>query len=420
MQYKETKYKVNTIKSRQNNTEQVLIQKDQKSLDSRDARKVIKKPVLLYDSDWILAEKEDISSAISQEEGTLLPERALYDFETTLNVPEKFLQDLKIEVLTRSEPEANIQGVFPYIGSAKRELSFQLYDWHGITYTNTIVIWLFETYWENGILIITDILSPQYFGCLEPPQPVDAYDFEYTINYYGEEYDEHYVWTFKYPITDFPVPIGQDPTYHLPVAEEYVYPNVLEYTRCGDPAPDSYWTQGATKQFYEVVAIYGLQEAKDLLNESYNNITYSDESDSFKGEVPNKESLPLTGNERGDYYISTDISVYYVWSIDEPDGTIDDWVSAGASIYKAYETIFTPEVATSNQIKKITKLSGTSAILNVSGDVLLISPANTETIYSDPLFPTYQATTGGDVEIRLKVYIDNPNYFTETKGYSRV
>ena len=396
MLFKGNKYKRDKLKLKQDKVRRILESKDQEKLNPREPIKVLKKPVLLYDSDWKLATKEDIKESLTQEKYLILPERALYDFQTNINIPEQFIPDLKIEILIRSAPDTDIQGVFPYISSYKKSIKFELYRWGGVTYMTGGICSDGET--------------------LRQPQPLHMYVFTPPT---PEETFGHY--DFVYPVYNFPVPLGEDPSYVLPGAPE-VFPNRIYYDICGVPTSPSYWYAGteghgfgSIVEFFELALIHGLQNAKDLLFNSYENITYIDETEGIEGTVATKEDLPLTGNTQGDIYIVPDI--YFVWNKEEPDGDIDDWVNAGLAFPKAYETIYKDQVAIANQFKKVIRISKTNINLEISGDVLIMSPAKTLTDWSDPLFPTYKPTEGGDVEVRLKVYIDNPNYFTENKGY---
>lgn len=52
----------------------------------------------------------------------------------------------------------------------------------------------------------------------------------------------------------------------------------------------------------------------------------------FKGTVPTVNDLPLTGNAKGDVWITEDTDNQYVWVVDSSSGPIDDWVKFGSDI----------------------------------------------------------------------------------------
>lgn len=49
----------------------------------------------------------------------------------------------------------------------------------------------------------------------------------------------------------------------------------------------------------------------------------------FKGTVPNKESLPLSDNAKGDFYIVSDTNQEAVWTSDLSSGTLENWTILG-------------------------------------------------------------------------------------------
>lgn len=389
--FDQAKQKLNRITLQQNKNI-IGIQKKQSSPFASLGRNTrYKTSKILYESDWAVADdREKIDSAITQEKGLLLPEKLNYSFSIDLNIAEQFLPYLQIELLAKTPPDMQMKGVFNYISSGKREISFWLYDWNGI-----------------GQMSLS--------GCGDTPQPVEAYDL---IPADPTPPPTAPFWLFHYPTSNFPVPIGTDPSYLLPVAKDYIYPNQLIYDICGSPAfAYSSWSNVGSATFHELINLVGgdVDDAKDILN-AYDNMTYSDELPNFKGHVDNINDLPLTGNEENDFYIQDNVSIYRVWNSEESSGTIDNWISAGASIYKAYQNIYTEQIVTAQQTKKITKISDSNYNLLFEGYILLLSEAKTQTSWSDLLTPTYEPN-GGDIELKAQVYIKNPATFSELKKY---
>lgn len=396
MQFSSKKSKINKLVLQQNKNASLVENKTTDPVKSIPVPTNYKGAKLLYDSDWFIPELEKITDAITQTKYTVLPEKALYNLSIDLDITEQFLPYLQIEVLARVTPSTRIAGVFPYIKESNREIDIQLYDWNGI-----------------GQHSISDS-NP----CQDPPQPEDAY-YKDTISSPGFT-----KWTFLYPIFNTPVPVGTDPSYLLPVAKEYILPNELIYDFCGVPvAPVFYssWTTKSTVEFYQFVNLQTGTEAEKLATaklvlEAYQNIVYSDELSNFKGHIATESNLPLTGNSENDFYAVDEFSVYWVWTSEESEGTIDDWVSAGADVYKAYQKDFGEKVATSKQTKKFTKINDNKFNLTVNGHTLLLSEAKTQTTWSHLLTPTYEPE-GEDIELKVLIYIKNPTSYSELKNY---
>src|SRR3989304_8503061 len=290
---------------------------------------------LIYESDWVTAELEKIPEGISTTLGTLLPERGKFAFGIDLSITEEFLPYIKIELLTRTNADILLTGVFPFVSSGYKPLQFQLYDFNGTTPT---------------FLVRT---CPG--GCQEPPQPIQGYSTTGCVAGFIS-----YGWIF--PIFDFPVPMGSDPTHVLPVGQQYVgFANRLIYSLCGVETT-FYWEGGGVAEFQDLITIYGLEDAKELLDTYYDNIIY-----------------------------------------------VEDTISK-----KALEVINTNQVVTSQFSKKVFKLAENSFRVDITGDLLSISPAVEETDYSEPLFPTYQPHSG-DFEVKLNIYSINPNHYSERK-----
>jgi len=384
------KNKIKYLTNLQNQNEISIEQKKEIPLISLPCDTHYKSARLLYDSDWYIPEIEAISSAISQTKGTILPEKALYNLELNLNLTEQFLPYLKIEVIARTTPTTRIAGVYSYQSTGKREISFQLYDWLGITYTS----------------------AP--FPC-NAPQPLDSYI--YTPPFTNSPRQTVPYYTFAYQYLNLPVPIGDDPSYYLPTARKYIAPNLLDYLQCGSPTPaPSGWNPGSNKTFWELIGLQGgLAQAKAVLD-IYDNIVFSDELPNYKGHVADIDALPLTGNTRSDFYIQDNVAIYRVWTSDESEGTIDNWTSAGASTPKAFQDILTDELISAKQTKKLTKINDTQYNLILDGYVLVLSEAHEYASWSDLITPTY-VPASEDIELRVKIYLENPTSYNESKAY---
>jgi hypothetical protein len=238
------KNKINYISEQlNNNTRNIENLKKEENFKSFSAKDFYKNAPLIYESEWINAELEKIPSAVSIVEDTLLPEKVLYDFSVDLAITEEFLPYLKIEVLAKTTPEMEIRGVFPYISTSYREILFQMYEWHGITFSSTA-----------------------------QPQPVQA--FNPPPSPYG----------FIFP-TFVPVPIGEDPTHVIPVGMNIIgEENKLVYDLGGSPS-ESWWTAGSIiflHQIDDAPYNFPIEDAKEFILQYYNNIAF------IEDETPNK------------------------------------------------------------------------------------------------------------------------------------
>lgn len=374
--FKTQKKKLNYITEQtvQSNDYIKLLQKESE-IKSTPATEFFKNAKIIYESDWIKQEFEKISEAVSTTKGTLLPVRIPYAFSIRLNSTENFLPYIQAEIQIKTNPDHIIEGVYPFKYTAYKEVQFHIYQWHGITYTSSCC-----------------------------PQPSQAYSHT----------GEGCPCGFLYPIVDFPVPVGSHHTHVLPVGANLVgYENRLIYS-IGGGYSESWWEDSGIIDFTTLVSKFGLEQAKQIVDDNYENIVYSDEAPNFKGSVGTLEELPLTGNMTGDIWIVW--STYYQWTKDESEGTLEDWKNTGISSPKAYEYIEQDIVVTGYQSKKFLKQKDNNYILEVIGDVLLISPANNLTSYSN-LLPTYEPI-GGDIEIKLIVYSINPMTFSERQFYT--
>lgn len=388
--FDQSKNKLNRLTLQQNKNIIDIKKKESNPFTSLARNTHYKSSKLLFESDWTIAEREKITSAVTQEKGLLLPEKLNYSFSVDLDVTEEFLPYVQAELLVRSNPDTQVKGVYPYTSSGKRQINFNLYKYLGITQMSAS-------------------------GCGDTPQPVDGYTY-HPPDPYALPFPKGAFWTFSYPALNFPVPNGTDPSYLLPVAHEYLEPNLLEYAICGTPTSSGWGTQGQAT-FHELIGLMGgnIDDAKEVL-EAYDNITYDDELPNFKGHVADINALPLTGNEENDFYVQDNIGIFRVWTSENPIGEIENWASAGSAIPKAYQTTYAEQVETAKQTKKIIKISDNKYNLSFDGYLLLLSEAKTTTSWSELLTPSYEPN-GGDIEIKAKVYIKNPKSFTEVKHY---
>jgi len=311
--------------------------KKEAELKSIPANEFYKNAKLIYESDWINAELEDIDSSMSVTKGTLLPERAKYAFSIRLNTNSDFLPYIIAEVQAKTNPDILLRGIYKFTQTAYKPVQFTTYDWHGITFTS-------GCFGDPG---------------LNMPQPHELYDHS-TGNVCP--------CSFRLPTEDFPVPIGTHASFELPRKDILGYENRLIFPLdCsgGSATGEAYWEVSGLKEFSDLITIFGLEEAKEIITDNYQNIIFSEES------TPKQ----------------------------------------------ALEVIETERIVTGNQIKKFLKQTDTNYTLEVSGDFLLISPANDETAWSNPYYPTYQPH-GGDLEVKLNVYGINPNFYSERKFYT--
>ena len=226
--------------------------KNAPNYDSLPASEFYKNAKKLYESDWVTAELEKISEATSITEDTLLPERATYAFSIPLNISEEFLPHIKIEIFARTNPDILIEGVFAYTRTAYKPVQFNLYKWHGITYT-------------------TDCC----------PQPEQAYSHT----------DGGCPCGFLFPQDHLPVPDGEHLTHVLPVGMDIVgYDNRLIY-EIGGGTSESWWENQGTVDFQGLLQYYSVEEAKTFIDENYENIIY------IEDEYP-KKALEIIEEEK--------------------------------------------------------------------------------------------------------------------------
>ena len=87
--------------------------------------------------------------------------------------------------------------------------------------------------------------------------------------------------------------------------------------------------------------------------------------------------------------------------------------------YKCYRRIDTDTVVSGDEKIKVTKTDAKNFQYSVYGNLLLVSPAITETTWSDPDFPTYKPDSTS-LSTRLKVFFkEHPVNFIQTKGYKK-
>jgi hypothetical protein len=348
----------------------------------------------IYDSDWIDSENEAISGATTQVENLELPEKAKYNISFNLNTPEIYLSFLNIELLSKPIDNQKVIGVGQFIYSNLREVLLTLYNWKGLTQGVDFLSSVYEIT-TGGAL--PGIPTPTIVA----PPPTSCYTktaYFTSIHFYegsGATYDLtpdglHVTpggystlqliqgWIAAYhPITgtigvlwsfgqsvDF-----KHPPLYFPVPEASSLP-------CGSTTPPS----GYPNQYWESQGQFTLQEYMDLTGKNYAQATAI-----FTSYYPELFITPI--------------------GLGPP--------------YKAYKRETSDAVESAKEVLKIIKIDNNNFQINIYGYLLLVSPANVETDYSDPNFPTYKPESD-PLSIRLKVYFKgHPVNFMQTKGYNK-
>lgn len=407
MKFKSTRFKTQKILKQIRENTSDLLKKNKEKLFEKKAAEATVQPVLIYDSNWQTCELVDIEGATTQELDLLLPQRATYNFSFDIDVPEEYLGFLDYKVMARTNPDQSIAGASPFTYSGLREVLLSLYDWQGVI---TISAGLGDHGGFTDIPISTPHV-PLPSPTLTIPPPTECYEAEvrwslvqapligtgigpFPVNASGtivnpgtEEEQTLQEWTqglsdvfstdntsivftasqsvnFKHETNNFPLPIDEELTFSLPCASE----DPEEFSN--ETFPDQYWEQQGTSTFNDLINIHGY--------------TYSEAVDLFETYYP---QLFITPEEDG-----------------------PPW--------KAFVVITRDVVETADKTIKTIRNSDAKFSVDVNGDFLLISPANTETEFSDEVFPTYKPD-GEDIEARLKVFYFNPLNYHETKDYKK-
>ena len=402
------KYNFQFVRNNQakNNTD--LLNNSSKSLSSSPNTIYSPSYKLLYDSGWVNSVNESISGAITQVENLPLPEKAKFEFTFTVNVPESYLPFINTEIFTQlTDSNQYLRGVEKYTYSGLQEVLLQLYDWNGVTQTTAVLDLSPENPADDGYGYWTAVAGPIPIslpaGTLTIPPPTGCYTrhtyftFVYVpsigsglgpfrLNADGslvEDVPGHWIsYTqfvqnlfdtyhpaqinlyltagqsvdFNHQYLNFPVPIDGAST--LP---------------CGSITPPP----GYPNQYWESTNIVSFQQYLDL------GYSYEDTAELFLDYYPD---IYITPFENG-----------------EP--------------YKAYKRISGDIVQSAKKTVQINKINDNTFYFKVYGYLLLFSPANVETSWSDPSFPTYQPQSL-PILINLRAYLNgHPIKLIDTKEY---
>lgn len=409
MQSIPAKGKISKIEDLKRESDKEIFKKTSKKQTQRSASQFNNQSNIIYDSGWVPAELENIKEATSRTEGTLLPQKAKYSFSVPLKIDEKLLPFIDFQIIARTHPNQTVKGVEKYVYTGLKEVQMDLFDWQGVTSIAsggsdggfTDVPFSSPEQHDLGVSLptIDDLTVPPPEECYEVesvwstvavpslgtgigPDPLSddgTIVFPDTVNEVTlTEYFEDLIdlWgasfmnvqfgyastvSFKHRHVDFPVPNDPDFDFNLPCASE----DPDEFST--ETYPDQYWEQTATSTFNDLINVHGFtySEAKDIFDEFYPIIFITPEDDG----PPWKAFLEIDIN----------------------------------TVEKAAKTV------------KVTK-EGENFTHKIYGHLLLESPANKETEFSDENFKTYEPN-GEDLEIKLLSYYKQPIIYNQIKGY---
>lgn len=366
------KYNLNKLLFQSNKNENNLDKKLSLETILNSSSEFFSTKKLIYDSDWVLCELEKFKEATTITYEELLPEKASYNFSVSLNIDEQYLPFLNFDVLVKTIPEQMVTGVGEFTFTSLREIDFKLYEINGVT-SMVKAYWDYPVYEDTCCPWQRVLVGYEQTGFWGNPQPSGLYSESHEFfpdgKGYGTKNWHDYSWGLKYPASNFPVPISENPSYILPYGS-YTPANPLNflYTAYGwsgsppesPPTGTFFWEQTGLTDFNGLINIYGYTEARAILNKYYPDIVVSEE--------------------------------------DNPP-------------YHAYEIIRSKTIKSCNQQILINKLGDNQFRIDVTGYFLLLSKAITETIWSDSENPTYEPN-GEDLFSKLKVYF-NPSIKTK-------
>jgi len=393
------KSKLSVLQEKQDKNDVNLDNKIEKTLfDTSISSEYISTGNLLFDSGWFDSDVEEKNGATTLIENTLLPQKALFEQSLTLEVPEVYLPYFEFEIFTRPIDQQAVQGAGKFTFNGLQEVLLTLYKWNGVTYHDEPT-----TGWSGyttGPIAVPPIALPEPSLILPPPTSCytkQSYWTHITVNGigggpYGYDLTPDGLWvifeggtlvslidfttniwntwhpilvsltftagqsyTFNYPANYFPVPDGAT----LPCGS----------TTAPSGWPDQRWESEGQFTFFEYMSLgYTYSQAKALFTKYYPEIFIT----------PETNGIP----------------------------------------YKAYRRVETDVVDTARKLVQITKLDKEKFKIDISGYVLLISPANYQPSWSDPDFPTFQPTPQS-LSMRLMVYFKgHPVNFRKTKEYN--
>lgn len=401
MSFIQPKFNLSNLDFSLNKIDKQLSDKKSKELLLKSGNKTYARSKLIYDSDWIVNEIEDINGAVSTIYEELLPQKIPYDFSFDLQIPEELLPFLRYDIIAKTTPTQDVRGVGVFNFSSLREVSLQLYDWAGNTqisggYIGTTAYYT-EPFYPPTLPIPTEANTGAHFPkpdsayepgaeynyvrvnnvgtglgpflcrgdgsstevrvTVIPEQWVDFYDWTVSlfVTYYpfanfNITLQSAYTVTFEPPIYDFPIPISSNVTYSFPQG------TTDDESNCDEYYLSQYYVADEIVDFDTYVTMVGYDEASTVFTTYYPNVIITAEGD--------------------------------------------------GPPYKAFENTTVETIKTCNQQIIIDKVTDDNFRFRIKGYLLLISPAIIETDYSDPTLPTYQPQ-GEDMFIRLKVYYDS-------------
>ena len=375
-------------------------------INSKPSTDFMARMKLVYDSDWVVCELKKFNEAISTTEGELLPEQAKYEFSYEMNLPESNLQFLKNEVVAKTVPEQNIQGVGEFIFTSLREIVLYVYQWQGVLQ----LIASAGTRLDLLPLGATGPIGSLPAPTLTKPPPQSAYSQEviYTDAYFsagsGSSHtcnaDGTYLTDIDTSLADFLVQYrinwripDENDVSVLWTMREYVdfIPGQWFYPPFDDDTIDWEFPNGTSDdQDEDSTPTYPDQYWEAQLILTFNGFM---QADGASWGYPGGAGM----EDKYDYVYD----IFKSWYPDE--NSIITPFDAGSPYY-AYRLIYNNIVKSCIQQVVINKLEEEKFQIDVTGYFLLLSPATRETSWSDPNFPTYEPA-GEDMEARLKVYL---------------
>lgn len=419
MKYNLTKSKISKLNNIQTDNETNLTRKSDQIIELKTVPENLSIAKAIYDSGWLLTEIEDITGAYSQTENLLLPQRANFDFSFTAKIPIEYLPYLSFQLVTQTADDQTIQGVGQFIYTGLQEVLLNLYDWKGVTYVAGVLDLSPDNPSENGFgywvsegATAIPIALPNPDLAFPPPSfcyTREAYWTHIEVRSVGGSFfgynlsrDGKYVLTgadpsptyaewvqylfdtynpgsgiinlnvtaaqdinFSYPVNDFPIPIDPDDP------EAFGFPCASD-----DPGefstptyPSQYWEQQSTATF------------QDLLN--FHGYTYTEAANLFNQLYP---ALYITPEEQG-------------------------------APYKAYKVISQTKIESGKKITQINQRGNEEYDIRIYGNLLIVSPADTPTDFSDENNPTFKPNSD-PIQIRLVTYIKKrPIEHTQIRTY---
>lgn len=402
------KHIINKLKLDSSKNKNAIDNKDVDYILFKSSNEFHTRSKLTYDSDWEVCVLENYAEATSLTEGTLLPQKATFDFEFTLDMPESFLPHIRWNVLAKTVPEQVVKGVGEFVFTSLREIVMSVWQWQGITQ-------LIGTAGDVSDLLANGATAPNptlppYVLTKPTPQSAYSQSHEYTKVYFpagsGQTWDTNEDGTILDPgqasetlLADFLVQYRIN--WHIPdltmvgctwtIRETVDFiPDTWFYKPFNDDSIDPDFPNGTTDTDRDGGTQYWEQEQLYTFNEFMVNdgVTWG---------------YPGVGTIEDKYDYVVDIFEEY-YPAEKSLIT-----SYPATTYHAYRPVEENVVVSGIQQELISCLDIThknSFKYRIKGYMLLLSEANTLTSYSDLDNPTYEPN-GEDLFVRLKVYYDS-------------